>query len=244
MTGRENLEMVGAPVRAGPSPRADRGSLGARPARADRRRRPSRAHLLGWHAPPPRPRRQPGRLTRLLLLDEPTTGLDPRSRIDLWDAIRGLVAAGTDVLLTTQYLDEADQLAHDIVIIDHGTVIAAGTPAELKSQAGRDVIEVHVRDADALPPRRGALGRLGTSRRSTTRHPRVSVAVEAGTDRLTDARAAPRRARHRRRRHRAAAADPRRGVPRPHRPTRRHHSRHDPESAATRRGVNELERLP
>ena len=70
---------------------------------------------------------------RLLLLDEPTTGLDPRSRIELWDAIRGLVAAGTDVLLTTQYLDEADQLAHDIVIIDHGTVIAAGTPAELKS---------------------------------------------------------------------------------------------------------------
>ena len=63
---------------------------------------------------------------RLLLLDEPTTGLDPRSRIELWDAIRSLVDAGTDVLLTTQYLDEADQLAGRIVIIDHGRTIAEG----------------------------------------------------------------------------------------------------------------------
>src|SRR5690606_31579025 len=70
---------------------------------------------------------------RLLLLDEPTTGLDPRSRNELWDAIRGLVAAGTDVLLTTQYLDEADQLAQRVVIVDKGRVIADGTPGELKS---------------------------------------------------------------------------------------------------------------
>src|SRR5579863_9133792 len=69
---------------------------------------------------------------RLLLLDEPTTGLDPRSRLELWDAIRGLVQAGTDVLLTTQYLDEADQLAAQVVIIDHGRTIATGAPAELK----------------------------------------------------------------------------------------------------------------
>src|ERR1700722_3294858 len=66
---------------------------------------------------------------RLLLLDEPTTGLDPGSRLQLWDAIKSLVAAGTDVLLTTQYLDEADRLASDIVIIDPRTGIAAGTPA-------------------------------------------------------------------------------------------------------------------
>ena len=84
---------------------------------------------------------------RLLLLDEPTTGLDPRSRIELWDAIRALVDHGTDVLLTTQYLDEADQLASRIVIIDHGRVIADGSAAELKARAGRDVIEVHTRDA-------------------------------------------------------------------------------------------------
>jgi ABC-2 type transport system ATP-binding protein len=71
---------------------------------------------------------------RLLLLDEPTTGLDPRSRMDLWDAIRSLVSDGTDVLLTTQYLEEADQLARDVVIVDHGRVIASGTPDELKGQ--------------------------------------------------------------------------------------------------------------
>jgi ABC-2 type transport system ATP-binding protein len=65
---------------------------------------------------------------KLLLLDEPSTGLDPRSRIELWDAIRMLVKQGTDVLLTTQYLDEADNLASHVVIIDHGRVVAAGTP--------------------------------------------------------------------------------------------------------------------
>jgi ABC-2 type transport system ATP-binding protein len=84
---------------------------------------------------------------RLLLLDEPTTGLDPRSRIELWDAIELLVAQGTDVLLTTQYLDEADQLADQIVIIDHGRNVASGTPSELKARAGRDVIEIHTRHA-------------------------------------------------------------------------------------------------
>ena len=80
---------------------------------------------------------------RLLLLDEPTTGLDPGSRLELWEAIRQLVAGGTDVLLTTQYLEEADHLARDVIIIDHGKVIASGTPNELKSRSGRDVIEIH-----------------------------------------------------------------------------------------------------
>ena len=73
---------------------------------------------------------------RVLLLDEPTTGLDPASRIGLWEAVRELVADGTDVVLTTQYLDEADHLADRIVIIDHGRTIAEGSPAELKA-AGR-----------------------------------------------------------------------------------------------------------
>jgi oleandomycin transport system ATP-binding protein len=77
---------------------------------------------------------------RVLFLDEPTTGLDPRSRTDVWAMIRGLVADGVTVLLTTQYLEEADQLAHDIVVIDHGRVIAAGTPDELKARAGRQVL--------------------------------------------------------------------------------------------------------
>jgi ABC-2 type transport system ATP-binding protein len=87
---------------------------------------------------------------QLLLMDEPTTGLDPGSRQDLWSAIRGLVASGTDVLLTTQYLEEADQLAHDIVIVDHGRVIAKGTPHELKQLAGRDVIEARVPEGESL----------------------------------------------------------------------------------------------
>jgi len=87
---------------------------------------------------------------RLLLLDEPTTGLDPRSRIEIWDVIRGLVADGTDVILTTQYLDEADHLASHIAIVDHGRVIASGTPRDLKRQTGRNVVEVRIRDRDAL----------------------------------------------------------------------------------------------
>src|SRR3954471_24349224 len=87
---------------------------------------------------------------QLLLLDEPTTGRDPRSRMELWEAIRNLVADGTDVLLTTQYLEEADQLARDVVIVDHGKVIASGTPDELKGKAGRDVVEVRPHAASDL----------------------------------------------------------------------------------------------
>jgi ABC-type multidrug transport system ATPase subunit len=123
---------------------------------------------------------------RLLLLDEPTTGLDPGSRIQLWDAIRQLVAAGTDVLLTTQYLDEADQLAADIVIIDHGRVVAAGTPAELKTLAGKDVIEVHVRDGDALSGTASVLSTVGRDPRVDVATRRASVAVD-GTHRLLEA---------------------------------------------------------
>jgi ABC-2 type transport system ATP-binding protein len=125
---------------------------------------------------------------RLLLLDEPTTGLDPRSRIDLWDAIRGLVAHGTDVLLTTQYLDEADQLASQVVIIDHGTVIAEGTPTELKSRAGRDVIEVQAHRADDLGGLAGALGLIGTEApRVDPATRRVTVPVVSGRRAINDA---------------------------------------------------------
>jgi ABC-2 type transport system ATP-binding protein len=122
---------------------------------------------------------------RLLLLDEPTTGLDPRSRIELWDAIRALVERGTDVLLTTQYLDEADHLASRIVIVDHGRTVADGTPNELKQRAGRNVIEVHVRDRADLARVAADLGAIDHGEpqvEEATR--RVSVSVEAGTDRL------------------------------------------------------------
>jgi oleandomycin transport system ATP-binding protein len=83
---------------------------------------------------------------RVLYLDEPTTGLDPRSRTDVWVMIRALVADGVTVLLTTQYLDEADHLAHDIAVIDHGRVIATGTPDELKARTGSRVLQVSPAD--------------------------------------------------------------------------------------------------
>jgi ABC-2 type transport system ATP-binding protein len=122
---------------------------------------------------------------RLLLLDEPTTGLDPRSRIELWDAIRGLVEAGTDVLLTTQYLDEADQLARHIVIIDHGRAVAAGTADELKRRVGGDVVEVHVRKRDDLAAVARALERLGPGAPQIDEATqRVSVGVDDGSDGL------------------------------------------------------------
>ena len=88
---------------------------------------------------------------RVLFLDEPTTGLDPRGRNEVWDAVRLLVADGATVLLTTQYLDEADQLADQIAVIDAGRVIAGGSPAELKSRIGADRVEVVVHTAADLP---------------------------------------------------------------------------------------------
>ncbi|GAB1824129.1 ATP-binding cassette domain-containing protein [Herbidospora sp. RD11066] len=99
---------------------------------------------------------------RLMFLDEPTTGLDPRSRNQVWDIIRAVVSYGTTVLLTTQYLDEADQLASRIGVIDHGKLIAEGTPGELKSSVGAGTVHVRVRDAhqraDAEKLLSGALG--------------------------------------------------------------------------------------
>jgi ABC-2 type transport system ATP-binding protein len=123
---------------------------------------------------------------RLLLLDEPTTGLDPGSRIDLWDAIRDLGNSGTDILLSTQYLDEADQLASSIVIINDGQVIAEGTPSELKSRAGSDRIELHTRDNESLTRAAEILGHLGKGEpdiEAATR--RCSVSAPGGATLLT-----------------------------------------------------------
>jgi daunorubicin resistance ABC transporter ATP-binding subunit len=123
---------------------------------------------------------------RLLLLDEPTTGLDPRSRRELWDAIRELVADGVDVLLTTQYLEEADQLARQVVIVDHGRVIDAGTPDELKDRAGRDVIEVRPRAAGDLAVVEEILALVAAETpHSDLDIQRASAAVDGGADQLT-----------------------------------------------------------
>ena len=88
---------------------------------------------------------------RLLFLDEPTTGLDPRGRLGMWEVIRGLVREGTTLLLTTQYLEEADELAHTIAVVDHGKIIARGTADELKAHVGGERIEVVVHNRDDIP---------------------------------------------------------------------------------------------
>ncbi len=151
LTGVQNLVLIARLLgldRAGARARADelleRFSLsdaGGRPAKTYsggmRRRLDLAASLVGRPA--------------LLYLDEPTTGLDPRSRNDLWDVVRDLVGDGVTVLLTTQYLEEADRLADDLLVLDHGRVISRGTPEELKNRTGGQVLELRTADADRLP---------------------------------------------------------------------------------------------
>ncbi|MFN8020183.1 MAG: ATP-binding cassette domain-containing protein [Acidimicrobiales bacterium] len=99
----------------------------------------------------------------VLFLDEPTTGLDPRSRGDLWELLRELVADGTTLVLTTQYLEEADRLADDIVVLDHGRTVAHGSPTELKSRIGSDRLDVRVAHIGELVAAAGVLAPFGSS---------------------------------------------------------------------------------
>src|SRR5271154_4084292 len=161
LTGRENLEIIGrlyhlswpkARSRAvelleqfGLTDAADRASKNY--SGGMQRRLDLAASLVG----------QP----QVLFLDEPTTGLDPRSRLGMWDIIRSLVAGGTTILLTTQYLDEADELADEIVVIDHGLVIAAGTAEELKSRVGGDVVDFTVPDRGRIADAVAAVAKIG-----------------------------------------------------------------------------------
>jgi ABC-2 type transport system ATP-binding protein len=140
---------------------------------------------------------------KVIFLDEPTTGLDPRSRRVMWDVIRGLVAQGTTILLTTQYLDEADQLAHRVAVLDGGRVVAEGTPAELKARIPGGHIELTFadragleaaalvlapagRDDDALTLRLAGDGRISTLRALLRRLDDASVEVEALAVRTPD----------------------------------------------------------
>ena len=161
LSGRENLEIFGrlyhlnrAQARARAQDLLDRFEL------ADAADRPAKTYSGGMQR---RLDLAASLVARpmVLFLDEPTTGLDPRSRIGMWEIIRELVRDGTTLLLTTQYLDEADELANEIVVIDHGKVIAAGTSQQLKNRIGGEVLEFTVPDRAQVPAAAAALGDLG-----------------------------------------------------------------------------------
>ncbi len=122
----------------------------------------------------------------VLLLDEPTTGLDPRSRTDMWTVIEGLVRDGTTLLLTTQYLEEADRLADHIAVVDHGRVVAAGSPDTLKKSIGGERIDVAVPDPKDMAVVRAAIARaVGREPDLDLELNRLTVPVEAGVRDLT-----------------------------------------------------------
>ncbi|MBL1065790.1 ATP-binding cassette domain-containing protein [Streptomyces sp. 7-21] len=123
----------------------------------------------------------------VMFMDEPTTGLDPRNRQQLWDVIKELVAGGTTMLLTTQYLEEADNLADTIAVVDHGKVIARGTSDQLKSQTGGDVVEVTLHDRDRVEDAESVLRALGDGDVTYTPHVRkLSVPASGGAKLLAE----------------------------------------------------------
>ncbi len=193
LTGRENLRMVGrlyhlpeADVKTRGDQLLERFDLidaADRPARTYsggmRRRLDLAASLVN------RP--------RLLYLDEPTTGLDPRSRVDLWQMIKALVDDGTTLLLTTQYLEEADRLADEIAVIDRGRVIAEGTADELKSSVGGQVVEVKLSTAADVDRVMVVMSKVGESEAARTGDLTVTVPANRGVATVADAADALRR---------------------------------------------------
>jgi ABC-2 type transport system ATP-binding protein len=161
LTGRENLEIIGRLYHLSwPDAKARAQDLLAQFDLIEAADRPAKTYSGGMQRRLDLAASLVGRPT-VLFLDEPTTGLDPRARIGMWEVIRSLVAEGTTLLLTTQYLDEADELANEIVVIDRGVVIAAGTAEELKNRVGGDVLEFAVPDEAARPRALAALADVG-----------------------------------------------------------------------------------
>jgi ABC-2 type transport system ATP-binding protein len=188
LTGYENLDMVGRLYGLGRKISKDRArELLEQFSLADAGDRPVKTYSGGMRrrldlagalvAQPP-----------VLFLDEPTTGLDPRSRTDMWEVITGLVKGGTTLLLTTQYLEEADQLADNIVVIDHGKAIAEGTADQLKAQVGGERIEIIVASADDLASAHTVLSALiGESVEIDDHSRRITAPVTDGASILMEA---------------------------------------------------------
>ena len=180
LTGRENLEMVGELCQLGRAEARRRAAgLLARVSLGDAADRLARTYSGGMRrrldlaasliACPP-----------VLVLDEPTTGLDPRTRAELWTMIAGLAAGGTTVLLTTQYLEEADRLAHRVVVLDHGRVAAEGTPADLKARLGGTVVELHASAPGSFDAALAAIGAVGDGAAADPDRGRISVPAPDG----------------------------------------------------------------
>jgi ABC-2 type transport system ATP-binding protein len=161
LTGRENLEIIGRLYHLSwPRARGRAADLLEQFGLGDAANRAAKNYSGGMQRRLDLAASLVGR-PRVLFLDEPTTGLDPRSRLGMWEIIRSLVADGTTLLLTTQYLDEADELADNIVVIDHGLVIAAGTSEQLKGRVGGDVVEFTVPDRRRIGDALAVVARIG-----------------------------------------------------------------------------------